>query len=74
MDTMTVIEIIRENFNIKLTPKSLLKGNLTSIDLAELVIYLEEELGIEIPDKEAEKFITVGDIIKCVNSMQSMTQ
>jgi len=35
-----------------------------SLDTVELVMALEEEFGIEIPDEEAEKMGTVGEAIK----------
>ena len=34
-----------------------------SLDIVELVMALEEEFGIEIPDEEAEKIRTVGEAI-----------
>jgi len=34
-----------------------------SLDIVELVMTIEEEFGIEIPDEEAEKIVTVGDAI-----------
>ena len=34
-----------------------------SLDIAELVMELEEELGVTIPDDEAEKIKTVGDAL-----------
>ena len=37
-----------------------------SLDTVELVMALEEEFGIEIPDEEAEKLITVGDAVKYI--------
>ena len=37
-----------------------------SLDTVELVMALEEEFGIEIPDEDAEKMITVGDSIKYI--------
>jgi acyl carrier protein len=35
-----------------------------SLDVVELVMAFEEEFGIEIPDEDAEKIRTVGDVIK----------
>ncbi len=32
-----------------------------SLDIVELVMAVEEEFGIEIPDEDAEKLKTVGD-------------
>ena len=37
-----------------------------SLDTVELVMALEEEFGIEIPDEDAEKMVTVGDSIKYI--------
>jgi acyl carrier protein len=39
-----------------------------SLDTVELVMALEEEFGLEIPDEEAEKIKTVGDTIEHVKS------
>ena len=41
-----------------------------SLDTVELVMALEEEFGLEIPDEEAEKLQTVGDVIKYVEDQQ----
>ena len=38
-----------------------------SLDTVELVMALEEEFGMEIPDEEAEKITTVGEAIKYVD-------
>jgi len=38
-----------------------------SLDTVELVMALEEEFGIEIPDEDAEKMGTVGDAIKYID-------
>ncbi|HEY2330208.1 MAG TPA: acyl carrier protein [Verrucomicrobiae bacterium] len=37
-----------------------------SLDTVELVMALEEEFGIEVPDDQAEKLQSVGDVIKYV--------
>jgi len=40
---------------------------LDSLDIIELIMAFEEELDLEIPDEEAEKMKTVGDVIKYLN-------
>lgn len=37
-----------------------------SLDIVELVMNLEEEFDMEIPDAEAEKIVTVGDVVKYI--------
>ncbi len=37
-----------------------------SLDIVELIMALEEEFDVEIPDEEAERIQTVGDAIKFV--------
>ena len=39
-----------------------------SLDCIELVMALEEEFSIEIPDEDAEKLLTVGDVIAYVKA------
>ena len=34
-----------------------------SLDIVELVMAIEEEFDIEIPDADAEKVVTVGDVV-----------
>jgi acyl carrier protein len=38
-----------------------------SLDTVELVMALEEEFGIEIPDEDAEKLATVGDALRYID-------
>jgi len=40
-----------------------------SLDAVELVMAIEEEFGIEIPDDEAEKLTAVGDITSYVEKV-----
>lgn len=42
-----------------------------SLDTVELVMALEEEFGLEIPDEDAEKMTTVGDAIKYIEDKAS---
>ena len=37
-----------------------------SLDTVELVMAFEEEFGAEIPDEDAEKLQSVGDVIKYI--------
>lgn len=37
-----------------------------SLDTVELVMALEEEFGMEIPDEDAEKITTVGEAVKYI--------
>lgn len=39
-----------------------------SLDTVELVMTLEEEFGIEIPDDDAEKAKTVGDVVNYIDA------
>ncbi|MDQ7819535.1 MAG: acyl carrier protein [Armatimonadota bacterium] len=39
-----------------------------SLDVVELVMALEEEFGVEIPDEEAEKIATVGEAVKYIEA------
>jgi acyl carrier protein len=37
-----------------------------SLDIVELVMALEEEFDMEIPDSDAEKVVTVGDVVEYI--------
>ena len=41
-----------------------------SLDLVELIMAMEEEFDVEIPDEEAEKIASVQDAIDFVNKLQ----
>jgi acyl carrier protein len=42
-----------------------------SLDIVELVMAFEEEFGVEVPDEDAEKLQTVGDVIKYIEEKSS---
>ncbi|MCA9404302.1 MAG: acyl carrier protein, partial [Candidatus Omnitrophica bacterium] len=42
-----------------------------SLDTVELIMALEEEFSVEIPDEDAEKMTTVGDAIKYISEKAS---
>ena len=37
-----------------------------SLDIVELIMALEEEFDTEIPDEDAEKVVTVGDVVEYI--------
>jgi acyl carrier protein len=42
-----------------------------SLDTVELVMAFEEEFSVEVPDEDAEKLQTVGDVIKYIEEKAS---
>jgi acyl carrier protein len=63
--------IIAEQLGVKqdeVTPTASFVDDLgaDSLDTVELIMALEEEFNIEIPDEDAEKMKTVGDVIKYI--------
>ena len=68
-----VKEIITEQLGVdpsEVTPNASFVNDLgaDSLDTVELVMALEEEFGMEIPDEEAEKIQTVGDAISYIKN------
>ena len=68
-----VINIVSEQLGVekeRVTPETSFVNDLgaDSLDTVELVMALEEEFGLEIPDEEAEKIATVGDAVKYIES------
>jgi len=64
--------IIAEQLGVKpeeVTPDASFIDDLgaDSLDTVELVMALEEEFGIEIPDEDAEKMSKVSDAIKYID-------
>ena len=70
-----VKDIVVEQLGVKpeqVTPQAKFIEDLgaDSLDTVELVMALEEEFGIEVPDEQAEKLQSVGDVIKYVEEAQ----
>ena len=45
--------------------------NADSLDVVEMIMALEEEFNIEIPDEDAEKIRTVGDVAEYIKERVS---
>ena len=70
-----VKDIIVEQLGVKpdqVTPEAKFIEDLgaDSLDTVELNMALEEEFGIEVPDEQAEKLTTVGDVVKYIEEHQ----
>ena len=66
-------EIIANKIQVdadNITPETSLMKDLEadSLDAVEIIMGIEEEFDIEIPDSDAEGFQNVGDIVKYVES------
>lgn len=54
--------------NVKLNSSLIDDLGADSLDIVELVMAMEEEFGLEIPDEDAEKIKTVGDVIQYIEA------
>ena len=68
-----VTKIVAEQFEVpaeKITMRSLFMDDLKadSLSVVELVLAIEEAFNLEIPDEDAEKIKTVGDVVNYVKS------
>ena len=76
LETDRIVTIIAEQLQIdedQVTPDASFMDDLgaDSLDTVELIMALEEEFDLEIPDSEAEKIRTVQDAL---NYMKSHTE
>jgi len=68
-----LVSLIAEKLGVEpgeVTPEAKFIDDLgaDSLDIVELIMDLEDEFDLEIPDEEAEKLSTVGDAIKYIES------
>ncbi len=65
-----VIEQLGLEEDVVITEKTSLMVDLEadSLDAVEVIMALEDEFDIEIPDEDAEKFENIGDIAKYVEA------
>ena len=43
---------------------------INSLELADLILLCEDKLGVEIDDKQLSKFISVGDVVNYLQSLE----
>lgn len=68
-----VAEILVDQLDVekdKVTMESSIIDDLgaDSLDVVDLIMSLEEEFGVEIPDDQVENMKTVGDIVKYIEA------
>ena len=73
-----VKKIIAEQLSVsedQITPTASFVEDLgaDSLDTVELVMALEEEFEIDIPDEEAEKIVTFADVLNYIKSHSGQT-
>jgi acyl carrier protein len=62
-------DILIEELGVKreqLTPEARIEGDLgaDSLDIVEIIMHVEEHFGLDIPDEDAERVSTVGDLMR----------
>ncbi|MFB0515508.1 MAG: acyl carrier protein [Candidatus Neomarinimicrobiota bacterium] len=68
-----ISEVIADKLGVepaKITPNAKFIDDLgaDSLDTVELIMQLEDEFNLEIPDEEAEKLTTVGAVVEYIDS------
>ena len=65
-----IVEQLDLDDSDSLTMETSLKDDLDadSLDAVEVIMALEEEFDIEIPDEEAENLKTIGDIVEYIEA------
>ncbi|MBR6743541.1 MAG: acyl carrier protein [Clostridia bacterium] len=53
----------------KMTPSTKIADDLgaDSLDLVDLLMSIEDEFGVEIPDEEVENLTTIGDVVDYIS-------
>ncbi|MCH7496391.1 MAG: acyl carrier protein [Candidatus Marinimicrobia bacterium] len=71
-----ISEVVADKLGVepaKITPEAKFVEDLgaDSLDTVELIMQLEDEFNIEIPDEEAEKLTTVGSVAEYIEKNAS---
>ena len=73
MEFEKLAKIIEEVLSVKasdISPETTFVDDLgaDSLDVFQIIMGIEEEFGIEIPNEEAEKIVTVGDAVEQIKN------
>ena len=66
-----VKKILSDQFDVEedsITPDTLIEGDLgaDSLDVVDLLMSIEDEFELEIPDEETDNIKTVGDLVQYI--------
>ena len=70
-----IVEIVIDKLGVdanKVAPEAKFIDDLgaDSLDTVELIMQFEEEFGIEIPDEDAEKILSVNQALEYINTLK----
>jgi acyl carrier protein len=63
-----IVEQLGVEANVVAMETSFEALNADSLDIVELIMALEETFGMEIPDEDAEKLLTVGSAVEYIKA------
>ncbi|MSN96468.1 acyl carrier protein [Campylobacter sp. FMV-PI01] len=71
-----VRDVVVEQLNVnpeavKMESKIIEDLGADSLDVVELIMALEEKFDVEIPDSDAEKLISIEDVVKYIEKLDS---
>ena len=68
METEEIFEQLGiDEANVRMESSFLDDLGADSLDIVEFIMALEEEFGLEIPDEDVEKIVTVKDVVEYIS-------
>ena len=65
--TVIVEQLGIDEANVRMESSFLDDLGADSLDIVEFIMELEEEFGLEIPDEDVEKIVTVKDVVEYIS-------
>lgn len=65
--TVIVEQLGIDEANVRMESSFLDDLGADSLDIVEFIMALEEEFGLEIPDEDVEKIVTVKDVVEYIS-------
>lgn len=71
--TTKIVKHVRETTGIRVTDLNQRLAGVESLTILELIMDLEREFNITVPDDKLERLATVGDIVELVKMLLAMS-